>query len=143
LITMIAVGLPVSFALPLAFFAGFVSVFIPAVGTYIGAAIPILITLAIRGLVPALIVLGYALLYQQVENYVLSPRISADTMALNGGIAFGAALAGGAIAGPIGAFVSLPVAALISATVANYAKSYDLVYRSHYDDAGDRAGRLS
>ncbi|HSK92085.1 MAG TPA: AI-2E family transporter [Euzebyales bacterium] len=137
LLTMIIVGLPVTLALPLAVFAGFVSVFIPAVGTYIGAAIPILITLAIQGLIPGVIVLAYALVYQQVENYVLSPRISADTMALNGGVAFGAALAGGAIAGPVGAFVALPVAALISASVANYARSYEVVYRSQYDEVQD------
>ena len=133
LLTMVLVGVPMSFALPLAIFAGFVSEFIPAVGTYIGAAIPILITLALQGVVPALVVLGYALVYQQVENYILSPRISADTMALNGGIAFGAALAGGAIAGPIGAFVALPVAALISAVTSTYAKSHDIVYHSGYD----------
>lgn len=134
LLTMVIVGLPVSLALPLAVFGGFVSVFIPAIGTYIGSAVPILITLAIRGVVPALVVLGYALVYQQLENYWLSPRISSDTMSLNGGVAFGAALAGGAIGGPIGAFVALPVAALISASITNYARSYDVVYRSAYDD---------
>lgn len=135
LLTMIIVGMPASFAVPLAVFAGFVSVFIPAVGTHIGAAIPILVTSAIQGLVAGLVVLGYALVYQQLENYVLSPRISAGTMSLNGGVAFGAALAGGAIAGPIGAFVALPIAALISAAASNYARSYDVVYRSEYDTA--------
>jgi predicted PurR-regulated permease PerM len=135
LLTMVLVGMPVSLALPLAVFAGFVSVFIPAIGTYLGAAIPILLTLAIQGLVAALVVLGYALVYQQLENYWLSPRISADTMSLNGGVAFGAALAGGAIAGPIGAFVALPVAALISAMISNYAASYEVVYHSPNDGA--------
>lgn len=139
LLTLVVVGVPVSLALPLAVFAGFVSVFIPAIGTYIGSAIPILVTLAIQGLVPAVVVLGYALVYQQLENYWLSPRISSDTMSLNGGVAFGAALAGGAIAGPIGAFVALPVAALISAGISNYARSYDVVYHSAYDDADDVA----
>lgn len=134
LATMLIVGLPLSLAFPLAVFGGFVSVFIPAVGTYIGAAVPILLTLALQGLVAALVVLGYALVYQQIENYWLSPKISADTMSLNGGVAFGAALAGGAIAGPVGAFVALPVAALLSSTIANYARSYEVVYRSAYDD---------
>ena len=40
-------------------------------------------------------------------------RISAKTMDLNGGLAFGAALAGGALFGPMGAFMALPVAALV------------------------------
>ena len=133
-ITMAMVGVPIGFALALAVFGSFVSVFIPAVGTYIGGAVPCLMTLALAGWVPALIVLGYVLVYQQVENYWLSPRISADTMSLSGGLAFGAALAGGAIGGPMGAFVALPVAALISSTISNYARSYDLVYDSDLDD---------
>jgi predicted PurR-regulated permease PerM len=91
--TMVAVGMPVSAALPLALIGSFVSVFIPVIGTYIGGAIPIVLTLAIRGWVPALVVLGYVLVYQQIENYWLSPKLSAKTMTLNSGLAFGAALA--------------------------------------------------
>ena len=104
--------------------------FIPAVGTYIGGAVPILLTWAIQGLTAALIVLGYVLVYQQLENYWLSPKISAETMTLNGGVAFGAALAGGALAGPMGAFVALPVAALISSFASNYLVSHEVVYES-------------
>ena len=132
--TMVLVGMPVGLALPLAIFGGFVSVFIPAIGTYIGAAIPILVTLAIQGWVAALVVLAYALIYQQIENYWLSPKISSKTMALNGAVAFGAALAGGAIAGPMGAFMALPVAALIMSFSSNFTKSYDIVYHSPNDD---------
>lgn len=128
--TMVAVGLPVSIALALALFGSFVSVFIPVIGTYIGGAVPILLTLAVTGLTGALIVLGYVLVYQQVENYWLSPKLSAKTMTLNGGVAFGAALAGGAIAGPMGAFTALPVAALITSFLSNYVASHEVVYQS-------------
>ncbi|MDH4117690.1 MAG: AI-2E family transporter, partial [Acidimicrobiia bacterium] len=116
--------------LALALFGSFVSVFIPVIGTYIGGAIPILLTLAIGGLTGALIVLGYVLVYQQIENYWLSPKLSAKTMTLNGGVAFGAALAGGAIAGPMGAFTALPVAALITSFMSNYVASHEVVYES-------------
>jgi len=34
----------------------------------------------------------------------------------------------------VGAFVALPVAALVSAGISNYVKSHDIVYRSEYDD---------
>jgi predicted PurR-regulated permease PerM len=128
--TMLLVGLDVPFALALALFGSFVSVFIPVIGTYIGGAIPIILTLAVSGLTGALIVLGYVLVYQQVENYWLSPKLSAKTMTLNGGVAFGAALAGGAIAGPMGAFTALPVAALITSFISNYFASHDVVYES-------------
>jgi len=129
-ITMVLVGMPVLFALPLSVFGGFVSVFIPVIGTYLGAAIPILVTLAVQGLVAALIVLGYVLVYQLLENTWLSPKISAETMNLSGGLAFASALAGGSLAGPVGAFLALPTAALISSFISNYATTYDVVYES-------------
>jgi predicted PurR-regulated permease PerM len=135
--TMVLVGLPVLFAIPLAIFAGFVSEFIPAVGTYIGGAVPVLLTLAVEGFAQALVVLGYVLIYQQVENYWLSPKLSAKTMTLNGGVAFGAALAGGAIGGPMGAFMALPVAALITSFLSHYRKPQDVVYHSVYEDADE------
>ena len=136
-IAMILVGVPLTYALPLAVFEGFVAEFIPAVGTYIGAAVPILLTLAVQGLVPALILLVWVLIYQQVENYWLSPKLSAQTMTLNGGVAFGSALAGGAVAGPMGAFMALPVAALITSMISNTGKTYDVVYHSEFDSDGD------
>jgi predicted PurR-regulated permease PerM len=138
--TMVLVGLPVLFAIPLAIFAGFVSEFIPAVGTYIGGAVPVLLTLAVEGVAQALVVLGYVLIYQQIENYWLSPKLSSKTMTLNGGVAFGAALAGGAIGGPMGAFMALPVAALITSFLTHYRKPQEVVYHSVYEDAIDLPG---
>jgi len=136
-LTMVVVGVPVALSVPLALIAGFIAAFIPAIGTYLGSAIPIAVTLGISGLVPALIVLAYALIYQQIENYWLSPKISSKTMTLNGAVAFGAALAGGAIAGPLGAFVALPVAALITALISNFVTHYDVGYDFSYDSVED------
>jgi predicted PurR-regulated permease PerM len=136
-VAMMLVGMPLAYALPLAVFEGFVAEFIPAVGTYIGAAVPILLALVVLGLWPALILLVWVLIYQQVENYWLSPKLSAQTMTLNGGVAFGAALAGGAIAGPMGAFMALPVAALITSIISNTGKTYDVVYNGEYESADD------
>jgi predicted PurR-regulated permease PerM len=138
--TMVLVGLPVLFAIPLSIFAGFVSEFIPAVGTYIGGAVPVLLTLAVEGFAQALVVLGYVLIYQQIENYWLSPKLSSKTMTLNGGVAFGAALAGGAIGGPMGAFMALPVAALITSFLIHYRKPQEVVYHSVYGDTDDLPG---
>lgn len=136
-VAMLLVGMPVLYAIPLAIFEGFVAEFIPAIGTYLGAAIPILLALVVLGLPEALILLVWVLIYQQAENYWLSPKISSNTMELNGAIAFGAALAGGAIAGPMGAFAALPVAALITSIIKNTGKSYEVVYTSEYDSPDD------
>ncbi len=134
---MLLVGTPWLIALPLSVFEGFVAEFIPAVGTYIGAAVPVIITLGLLGFWPAMALIVWTVIYQQVENYFLSPKISAKTMEINGGVAFGAALAGGAIAGPMGAFMALPVAAWITSFIKHYGVSYPLVYVSRYDDDPD------
>jgi predicted PurR-regulated permease PerM len=148
-VVMVVVGVPIGLAIPLAVFGGFISEFIPTIGTYLGAAIPIALTAAMQGIVAGFIVLGYAVVYQQIENYWLSPRISAKTMELNGGLAFGAVLAGAALFGPIGAFMALPVAALIVSFIKNYRQGYEVVFQSSFgadepeppsDPPGRRAG---
>ena len=134
-ITMALVGVPIDISISLALIGSFVVAFIPVIGTYIGSAVPVVITLALQGLVPAIIVLGYAIVYQLIENYILNPRISANTMTLSGGLAFGAALFGGAIAGPVGAIMAMPVAALTAAFIGEYAKTREVVYPSRYDQS--------
>lgn len=136
-VVMMILGLPLVFALPMAVFMGFFAEFIPVIGTFVGAAVPIVVTLAVRGIGSAIVLLVWVTVYQQIENLVLSPRLSAKTMELNGAVAFGAALAGGAIAGPMGAFMALPVAAMITAVVKNSGKTYDVVYRLKHDLDGD------
>lgn len=133
-VVMMLVGMPLTYALPLSIFEGFVAEFIPAAGTYIGAAVPIVLTLAFQGLGSALVLLAWTLIYQQAENYWLSPKLSARTMSINGGVAFGAALAGAAIAGPMGAFVALPVAALATSLISNSGRTYAIVYESRYSE---------
>jgi predicted PurR-regulated permease PerM len=118
--------LGVPFALPLALWMGLVSQFLPVVGTYLGAAVPLLVAL-LENPWSALIFLIYVIVYQQIENYLLSPRITARTMQLHPAVAFGAALAGAAIGGVVGAFMALPAAATIQATVSTYLKRHDVV----------------
>lgn len=136
---MLILGLSLSYALPLAVFMGFASQFIPVIGTYVGACIPILAVLALEGPAEAVILLVWVVLYQAVENNFLSPKISAKTMEVPGAVAFGASLAGGAIAGPMGAFMALPFAALITAVLRNSGKRYEVVYRSPHGDAAPEA----
>lgn len=130
---LLAVGVPPLVALPLAVFEGFVAEFIPAIGTYLGAAIPLVVVLGTEGGWQALVVVVWTVIYQQVENYWLSPKLSSRTMEINGGVAFGSALAGGAVAGPMGAFMALPIAALITSFLSHYTRTYELTYQSAYD----------
>jgi predicted PurR-regulated permease PerM len=118
--------LGVPFALPLALWQGVISQFIPVVGTYIGAAVPLLVAL-LEDPWSALLYLIFVVVYQQVENYLLSPRISARTMKLHPAVAFAAAIAGASIGGLLGAFLALPAAAVIQATVSSYVTRHEVL----------------
>jgi len=124
-LTLKLLGVP--YALALALFVGVVAAFIPIVGTYIAGAVPVLVALAAVGPAAAVIVLVEVLAYQQLENYVLSPRLSQKTMELNAGVAFAAAMAGGAVGGFIGAFFALPIAAVIQSFLSTYSRRYDVL----------------
>lgn len=129
-IVMLAVGMPVYFAIPLAVFGAFFVEFIPLVGGYIGIAIPVLVVLVEKGWVRAVILLVWAVIYQQIHDYLLSPRISAKTMTLNPGVALGSALLGGAIAGPLGALFAMPMAGMVTAFLTKYLPANPIVVDS-------------
>jgi predicted PurR-regulated permease PerM len=114
-------------AAPLALFEGTVAAFIPIVGTYIAATVPIVTAFISVGSKTALVLLIYVLIYQQVENYLLSPRIQGRTMQLHPAIAFGAALAGGAIGGLLWAFLALPFAATVQASASLWVQRHEVV----------------
>jgi predicted PurR-regulated permease PerM len=119
--------LDVPFAAPLAIFVGFISQFVPVVGTYIAYALPIAIALASGGFGDAIVLLVFALIYQQLENLFINPRLSAKTMQLHPAIAFVAALIGGSIGGVAMAFLSLPIAAIIQAFGSTFLIRHDVV----------------
>ena len=116
----------VPFAAPLAIFEGIVAEFIPIIGTYIGGALPILVAL-LTSPAAGIWAAGYIVVYQQIENYILSPRLTARTMSLHPAIAFAAALIGGAIGGLLAAFLALPVAGVLQAAIIEYSKPYEVV----------------
>lgn len=111
--------------LPMGIFAGVVSQFIPTIGTYLGVALPGLFALFSDPLDVLWIIL-FATAYQQLENYVFTPRISTATMAINSGVALAAVFVGAALFGPIGAIIGIPVVAIIIAIIEAYGKRYEL-----------------
>lgn len=111
--------LGVPYALALSIWVGVVSQFVPAVGTYLAAVVPVLVAFTVN-LTTVLLVLVLLVVYQQIENLLLAPRITARTMSLHPAVAFGSVLVGSALLGVIGALVSLPAAAVIQAFVSTY-----------------------
>lgn len=123
-IALTIIGVP--YALALALWVGLFSQFIPVVGTYIGGALPVVIA-ALHDPVDVVWTLGFIVLYQQVENYVFAPRITAHTMEMHPAVAFGTVIAGAALIGPVGAVLALPAAAVGQAFVSTYVQRHEVV----------------
>jgi predicted PurR-regulated permease PerM len=83
---------------------------IPMVGASLGALL--VVTVAAFHSWPATIaVAAYYLIYQQVENYVIVPRVMKRTVAVPGAVTIIAALAGATLLGVLGALMAIPIAA--------------------------------
>lgn len=126
------IGVP--FALALALWMGLLSQFVPVVGTYIGGALPLLIAL-LESPTRAIAVLVYILIYQQIENYLLAPKITEKTMALHPAVSFGAAIAGATLMGVPGALMALPTAATVQAFVSTYLERHEVVDSTLTDES--------
>ena len=119
-----AIGLP--YWLPFALFAGITAQFVPIVGTYLGVILPVLATV-FDSPWKALAIIAFAAVYQQVETYFFTPRVSERTMDVNPAIALGAVFVGAAIWGPLGALIGIPLAAAGVAILDTYIHRYELV----------------
>lgn len=115
----------VPYWLPMGIFAGVVSQFIPTIGTYIGVALPALFSVFADPWDVLWIVL-FATVYQQVENYVFTPRISNKTMDINSGVALASVFIGAALFGPIGAIIGIPLVAIVMAVIEAYGQRYEI-----------------
>jgi predicted PurR-regulated permease PerM len=124
--------------LPLAMWVGLVSQFIPTIGTYLAGALPIVIALVDSGVFTALLVLAAVTIYQQIENYFISPRVTRNTLEIHPAVAFGSVIVGGTLFGGVGALLAIPVVATIQAVITTYGRRYALISEFGTDeDASD------
>ena len=119
--------------LPLAIITGITSQFIPTIGTYLGILIPVLFVVFTDPNL-ALYIIIFAALYQQLENYLISPRLSKITMDIHPAIAFGSVIVFANLFGVVGAFVSVPIAAAMVALFDTYGKRYELIAELNDDN---------
>ena len=119
-----AIGTPAPIAMAL--WVGIVSQFLPVVGTYLAGVLPLLLTF-FDSPFKALMVVAFVLVYQQLENYLISPRITARTLHVHAAVAFGSAIVGGAILGPVGAVLALPAAAMAQALIGSWGPRHDVI----------------
>ncbi|MFV0133273.1 AI-2E family transporter [Streptomyces sp. HMX87] len=137
--------LQVPYAPALAVWVGLVSQFIPTIGTYLAGALPMLIAFTVDPWY-ALWVLGFVVVYQQFENYVLQPKLTSKTVDIHPAVAFGSVVAGTALLGAVGALIAIPAVATLQAFLGAYVKRYDVTDdpRVHgHRDRGVRPGSFT
>lgn len=119
--------LDVPFALSLGIWVGVLSQFIPVVGTYLAAILPAVVALSANGAATMLWVIIFFVGYQQVENLVISPRITKRTMEIHPAVSIAAILIGGQLMGGIGIILALPVTGIVQALISESTKRHTVV----------------
>ena len=83
---------------------------IPNIGATLANVIPATVALATRGLTTALIVVAAVLVYQQLENNIIQPRVLSKRLNVPPVLTLIAILVGGKLLGVLGVILAIPLA---------------------------------
>ena len=122
-IGLVLLGIPL--ALPLAVLT-FVGGFIPIVGAVVAGSLAVLIALVTQGFGTAVAVAVLVVAVQQIEGNVLQPFLQGQSLKLHGAVVLLAVTAGGSLAGIAGAFLAVPVAAVVAVLLRYLGEQIDL-----------------
>jgi predicted PurR-regulated permease PerM len=111
--------LGVSYAFALALLVSFFDL-IPLAGATIAAVVVTTVAVLDAGWTIGLIVLGWFIVYQQIENHVLYPLVYSRTVELSPLVILIAVLIGASVAGVIGALGAIPIAGTVQVLVRHW-----------------------
>ena len=143
-IVFLAIGMPSWLALGI--WTGLVSQFVPTIGTYIAIVLPVLVGLLSGNPWIGVIALIWAILYQQVENLTIEPKINARAVNVHPAVAFASVMLGAALFGLAGAVLAVPIAAMAISLIdvrklRHEVPADELVVEPAGDSSGERAPR--
>ncbi|HMD52313.1 MAG TPA: AI-2E family transporter [Solirubrobacteraceae bacterium] len=104
--------LGVPYALSLGFVVGFFDL-IPLVGATIGAIVVALATVTVSFPVATLVWIGFIVVWQRFEDYVVQPAVYGRALNVNPIVTIISVLAGAELLGVLGALLAIPTAAVI------------------------------
>lgn len=104
----------------------FICGLIPMVGHTIGAIIVTIVAL-FHSTSAAIIILAYYILYQQIENYLVQPRIQANSTNMSPLLVFLAVVVGVSFGGLFGALIAIPFAGCIRIIVLEYLRNQNAI----------------
>jgi predicted PurR-regulated permease PerM len=103
--------LGVPFAVPLAFLIAICDL-IPMIGATLGAVLGVTVALFTTELWPTtILVAAFFVAYQQLENYLIAPRVLKTTVELGAAAVLISGLIGATVLGLVGALMAIPIAA--------------------------------
>jgi predicted PurR-regulated permease PerM len=112
----------------------FICGLIPLVGHTIGAVIVTTVAL-FHSPWSAVIILGYYILYQQIENYIIQPRIQANSTNMSPLLVFASVIVGVSFGGLFGGLVAIPVAGCIRIALLDYLRTKKIIESDTFQDA--------
>jgi predicted PurR-regulated permease PerM len=110
-ITLTIIGSPL--VAPLALFM-FVAAFVPLAGVLIAGTVAIIIVLAAKGLIAAVIVLAVMIVMNQLEGHLLQPQVVGKMVRLHPLAVILVLAVAGVVAGIAGAVVAVPITAALT-----------------------------
>lgn len=112
----------------------FVCGLIPMVGHTIGAIIVSIVAL-FHSAGSAIGIFAYYLIYQQIENYLVQPRIQANTTNMSPLLVFGSLVIGVSFGGLVGGLVAIPVAGCIRIALLEYLRTQKIIDTPEFEKA--------
>jgi predicted PurR-regulated permease PerM len=112
----------------------FVCGLIPMIGHTIGAVIITIVAL-FHSTSAAAIILIYYLLYQQIENYFIQPKIQANSTNMSPLLVFMSVVVGVSFSGLLGGLVAIPIAGCIRIVVLEYLRSHKIIDEPEFTQA--------
>ncbi len=114
----------------------FICGLIPLVGHTIGAAIVTIVAL-FHSPWSAIIILSYYILYQQIENYIIQPRVQSNTTNMSPLLVFVAVVVGVNFGGLFGGLVAIPVMGCVRIAILDYLRAKRIIDQATYKEVVD------
>jgi predicted PurR-regulated permease PerM len=132
-IALAIIGVP--FAAALAFFVAILDL-IPTVGAIVAAVLASAVA-AFQGLTEVIATAAYFLVYQQIENYFIQPRVMGRAINMSAAMVIIAVLIGATLLGPVGAILAIPIAAILKVVL------HELYVEDRIQEVKEEEKRLS
>jgi predicted PurR-regulated permease PerM len=114
----------------------FICGLIPMVGHTIGAIIVTLVALFTSPWA-AVIIMGYYFLYQQIENYLIQPRVQANSTNMPPLLVFISVIIGVNFGGIFGGLVAIPIAGCLRIAAMDYLRTKKIIEPSAHTPIAD------